>query len=357
MNSGVSVAILITCSYVTTGCEATGRGNVPAIEFTQVPAAGAGGSDTHEFIEGRVSRAGPKQQLVIYAKSGKLWWVQPSARAPFTSIQPDLTWKNWTHRGVEYAVLMVNPGYKPPPTLAALPEGSSMNAGGVIAQASVQGKGGGYIPPAPVSIRFSGYDWEVRQEPGDQGGKTNLFVPGNVWTDAQGFLHLRIAQKDGQWTCGEVRLKVSRGHGLYLFTIRDLSQLDPAAVLSLKTWDDVAADQNHRDVGIEVSRWGEPTSMNAQYIIQPYYEPSNVFRFVAPAGTLRWSFRWEPGRVAFQTAPRLGNAPTLASHVFTSGVPLPGGESVEMTLYVYRNSRIPLKKGSEVVIEKFEYLP
>jgi len=52
MNPGVSVAILTTCSCVTTGCGATGRANVPAIEFTLVPAAGPGGSDTHEFIEG-----------------------------------------------------------------------------------------------------------------------------------------------------------------------------------------------------------------------------------------------------------------------------------------------------------------
>jgi hypothetical protein len=165
-------------------------------------------------------------------------------------------------------------------------------------------------------------------------------------------------KKRGQWTCGEVRLKVSRGYGLYRFTIRDLSQLDPAAVLSLNTWDDGAEDQNHRDLGIEVSRWGEPDSRNAQYVIQPYYEPSNVFRLMAPAGTLTWSFRWDPGRAAFKTVRGSGGSrAAVADHVFTSGVPSSGGESVYMTLYVFQNGRIPVQKGGEVVIEKFEYLP
>jgi hypothetical protein len=43
--------------------------------------------------------------------------------------------------------------------------------------------------------------------------------------------------------------------------------------------------------------------------------------------------------------------------VFTSGVPLPGGEAVHLNLYPYVNDKSPLRQEVEVVIEKFEYLP
>ena len=49
--------------------------------------------------------------------------------------------------------------------------------------------------------------------------------------------------------------------------------------------------------------------------------------------------------------------PPVAERVFTSGVPSPGNEMVRMNLYVFRRSEKTLERGTEVVIEKFEYLP
>ena len=83
--------------------------------------------------------------------------------------------------------------------------------------------------------------------------------------------------------------------------VRDVSHLEPAAAFGMFTWDDLGVEQNHREVGIEISRWGDPANKNAQYVIQPYYVAANVARFTAPAGRLTHSFRWEPGRVSFKT--------------------------------------------------------
>jgi hypothetical protein len=47
----------------------------------------------------------------------------------------------------------------------------------------------------------------------------------------------------------------------------------------------------------------------------------------------------------------------MAEHVFTSGIPSPGGESVHINLYIFGKSRTPQQNGVEVLIEKFEYLP
>ena len=142
--------------------------------------------------------------------------------------------------------------------------------------------------------------------------------------------------------------------------MRDTSRLEPAAAFVMFTFDYSGADQNYREVNVEISRWGDPASNNAQYVVQPYFLPTNVSRFTAPAGLLTHSFRWEPGRLSFRTqrgADAGAGARAVAEHVFTSGVFSPGIESVRMALYVFRSSKVPLQNGTEVVIEKFEYFP
>ncbi len=308
-----------------------------------------GGPARVERIEGRVTGGRSGQKIVLFAKS-RVWWVQPLTQAPFTNIGPDSRWTNSTHLGTEYAALLVNPDYRPPQLLAALPK----KGGNVIAVISAPGT----APPretAPKTVRFSGYEWEIRQNPSDRGGTMKLFDANNVWTDEKGWLHLRIAKISGDWKCAEVALTRSLGYGSYSFVVHDVSNLEPAAVLSMLTWDDLAADQNHREVDIEISRWGDLASKNAQYVVQPYYVPANVARFSAPSGALTYSFRWEPGKVFFRTM--RGASQIVAEHLFTSGVPSAGGESTRINLYSFDYAKSPFQHGAEVVFEKFEYLP
>ena len=151
----------------------------------------------------------------------------------------------------------------------------------------------------------------------------------------------------------------SLGYGSYSFVLREAPRLEPSTVLGMFTWDDLEAGQNHREIDIELSQWGDRAIKNAQFVIQPYYVPANVFRFNSPATPLTHSFHWAPGRISFKTAQEAPGKPTrvVAEHVFTSGIPSPGGESVHINLYIYGKSRIPQENGVEVVIEKFEYLP
>jgi hypothetical protein len=345
--------LLVALSVLLGGCRPETATAGRSIEFTKVPQADEGGPDKLDTIEGRVVGARPGQQVVLYARSG-VWWVQPVSNEPFTTINPDSTWKNSTHLGTEYAALLVEPGYRPPATVEVLPK----EGGGVIAVATTEGEKAERA--ASKTLRFSGYEWEIRQLASDRAGTRNSFDPANAWTDERGFLHLRIARSSGEWTCAEVKLTRSLGYGSYTFVVRETSQLEPAAVLSMFTREDSGSDPNNRELNIEISRWGDPASKNGQYVIQPYYVPANVARFAAPPGTLTHSFRWEPGRVLFRTirgaAPVEGSR-VVAEHVFTSGVPSPGGESIRVNLFVFGNNRNPLQNGAEVVIEKFEYLP
>jgi hypothetical protein len=129
--------------------------------------------------------------------------------------------------------------------------------------------------------------------------------------------------------------------------------------LGMITWDDEGSAENHRELDIEISQWGNPSIPNAQYVLQPYYVAANVARFAAPRGTLTHSFRWEPGRAAFRTT--RGRNPMgrniVASHQFTSGVPTPGAEHARINLYYFRYAHRPPLRDVEVVIERFHYLP
>jgi len=331
-------------------CRAPQAAVAPSIEFTHLPPAGEGSAAVLQTISGRVTGARPGQRIVLFAHSG-MWWVQPVAEQPYTAIQSDSTWENSTHPGIAYAALLVDTAYKPPLTLKTLPQA----AGPVSAIAVAEGPM--LKSDAPGRLQFSGYDWTVRGIPGSPAGLRNEYDAANAWVDARGFLHLRIQKTEQGWTSAEVTLTRSLGYGLYRFVLSDVSQLEPQMALVISSWDGSAQDQ---EMDIEISRWGETTGRNAQYVVQPYYLAANVVRFLAPAGPLAYSFDWGPGRVAFRTArvERAGSSADLvSSHVFTSGVPAPGREIIRVDLYVFDNQRFRLDRGTEVIVEKFEYLP
>lgn len=334
------------------GCATRQAATKPSIEFSVIPNAEEGGPDKQAKIAGRVANARAGQRIVLFAKAG-IWWVQPTRDEPFTTIQPDATWSNSTHMGTEYAALLVEPEYRPPATI----EGVPAEGGGVVAVKIVPGQKSEQA--GPKTIQFSGYEWLVRTVRSTRGGRNNSYDAANAWTDETGFLHLRIANRDGEWSCAEVKLSRSLGYGSYRFVVRDVSHLEPAAVFSMFTWDQAEAGQNHREMNIEIARWADATSKNAQYVVQPYYVPANVIRFDVPAGVLTHTFRWEPGRVAFKTVrgPQADGPGVVAEHVFTSGVPSPGAELIHLDLFIFGNAANPLTKDVEVVIEKFEYLP
>ncbi|HKP11342.1 MAG TPA: glycoside hydrolase family 16 protein, partial [Blastocatellia bacterium] len=344
---------LLGCCALLCGCRARTAAAGPSIEFTRVPPAAASRTDWLDVIQGRVAGARPGQQLVLYAKTGA-WWIQPISNPPFTKIQADSTWINSTRLGLEYAALLVEPGYRPQPMMNALPA----PGGDVVAVASVEGATSG--PTVSPPLKFSGYEWRVRSAPSDRGDTMNIYDPANAWTDDGGALHLRITKREGKWTCAEVTLTRSFGYGTYSFVVRDTSHLEPAAVFAMFTWDYAGGDQNSREMDIEISRWGDTASKNAQYEVQPFYVPANVARFDLPSGVLTHSFRWEPGRVTFRTARGSVTHPApdvISEHVFTSGVPSPGAESVRMAFYVYGKTVNPVQNDAEVIVEKFEYLP
>ena len=134
-NSGRVAALFLLVCVLLGGCRYRHSSPPPSIEFIRIPLAAEGGPDKLDIIEGRVTQARPGQKIVLFARWGP-WWVQPLADQPFTTIQPDSTWRNSTHFGTDYAALLVDPGYQPPPTTGTLPSEGT----GVIAVKITKGR-------------------------------------------------------------------------------------------------------------------------------------------------------------------------------------------------------------------------
>lgn len=346
----VSLVLLLACSVCCISCRTSWNSAGQPIVISKIPVADQGGPDGLELIEGKVLQAKPGERIVLYAHSAGLWWLQPASSRPFTEIKPDLTWKSIVHLGDRYAALIAGPAFTPVNKVPELPA----KGGPISAIIEVPG-----ATPRPEILHFSGYDWEARQKFGDRGGKLNPYDPGNVWVDKDGLLHLRIIRRGDQWSCAEIALRQSLGHGLYQFIVRDVSRLDPAAVLTMYTWG--RGERFNREVAVEVSHWGDPNPRlhNAQFVVQPDYDPSNVSHFNAPPGLVTFSFHWKPAELLFSANRGIPGAQTapVASHRFSSGIPDPGDASIRINLYAFGKAKVPLQTPVEVIIERFLYSP
>jgi hypothetical protein len=350
-----AVVLVISLVFALTGCHPASKPNVEAkISFTQVPESNPGDENERDILEGTVRGARPSQRIVVYSKTGSLWWLQPLLTSPFTPILPDGVWRNEAHLGTDYAALLVDSSYHPAAVLDELPK----RGAGVQAVAASRGQ----EKSSSFFVKFSGFTWRVRWRPSDRGGITNPYDPNNVYVDKDGALHLQIVKRDERWTCSEVNLTRSLGYGTYSFTVEDVSALEPAVVFGMFTWDFSTDQENHREFDINIGRWGDPGNKNAEFAVQPPFVPVNLSRFAAPAGKLKHTMFWEPGRITMVTS-RASGAPAasvVSKHVFTSEVPTPGSESVRMTLFVYHDPNAKfsgLNHRAEVVVDHFEFLP
>src|SRR3954468_20866900 len=359
-----TVSVLLVY-FVLPGCHSSPKNSAPTVAFGKVPAAQEShykidiiedGDYKRDVIEGRATGARPGQRIVLYASTDGRWGVCRQSGQPSTNIESDGRWNASVHLGIRYAALLVDPTYNPPEQTESLP----IVGNGVVALAVVNGEGPAPALPSPKVLNFCGYEWTTSAGPIFRVGSRNFFDPANVWTDERGALHLRISGSPGEWNAAELRLTRSLGYGTYKFQVRDISHLEPSAVLTLITWDGVGTESNRRELDVEVGRWGYLDNTNVNYVVQPYYIPANYFAFREPPGLYTHSFRWEPGRVTFSTVAGPGNTGAgrvTNQHVFTYGVPTPGGESVRIALYVFHQGHIPLQNQNEVIIDKFEYLP
>jgi hypothetical protein len=212
------------------------------------------------------------------------------------------------------------------------------------------------------TLQFSGYEWRVKASDDRVGPGSNYFSDSadNIEVDAQGRLHIRITQREGRWFCAEVISTRSFGYGTYRFYLATKAEsLDPEAVLGMFTWNNDPA-YAHRELDIEISRWGHANNKNAQFVVQPYSHLGNMVRFQMPSGlsSSLHSFNWKPDNVHFQSiADYTSGWQVIQQHTFTKDIPKAGDENARINLWLMASRPPTDGKPMEVIISKFEFIP
>lgn len=330
----------------------------PLIELIFVPAYGS-----YENLTGRIRNAYPDSfKVAVYIYVGAGWWTKPTFDKPLTSIRSDFTWEtdittggNDAYATKIHAFLLPN-GIDPPLSRGYPYLPAALNTLSVADVDTIRN---------PRTIHFSGYDWWVKTSAPKVGPGPNYFSDSeeNVWVDQQGQLHLKITNRNGKWYCAEVILKDSLGYGNYIFKIGSkVGQLNENAVLGLFTWDDHAPEENYREIDIEFARWGNVNNQNAQYVVQPYDRPENMYRWEFPHSLelSTHSFCWQADSIIFRSVKgHQISAPSdsiLQIWKYTdSDIPTKGSENARINLWLFRGTAPSDNSEIEVVITRFEH--
>jgi hypothetical protein len=353
-------AQMLAVSFMSAIIVAAGCGcrQQPSIVFADIPPSSSGGIGLTGVIGGRVRGSYSGRHIVLYTFADGHWWVQPLDSSPFTEISADGSWTTRIHLGTKYAALLTKNDKLPAPFLDSLPSVSKT----IEAVSTVKASGTEEVPsdaPSPGKImRFSGFDWQVRTIPGDYGGKTNKYSPENVFLDGSGALHMLLTRNDGGWVCSELQSVRSLGYGDYRLDVEDVGHLEPAVMFSTFTLIERPTDGDHRAMDIHITRRGEPSNKNAEFIVQPSFVPANFYYLDVPSGPLALQLKWSPDRAEFSVArARVSDERIIDSWVFSTGVPKPDGAQLNINLCRYGNAPIPPTHDAEIVVKSFDFFP
>jgi hypothetical protein len=337
----------------------------PLLLITNLPASG-----TTNALKGCVLGGDPATQAVavfIYVP-GYGWVNKPFCSPALTTIQPDGSWSaNIASPGTgdtnatRIAALLVSTNYSQSCVLGT-PTLSSNIFAQAIAKAVVT------RPSSGVRfLSFSGYDWWVKTSAGPVGPGPNFFSDStnNVWTDTNGWLHLRITNRSNAWQCAEIISARTFGYGNYRFELNSAADnLDPSVTLGLFTWSDDPAFTD-REIDVECGRWQNAADTNnAQFVVQPFDGADHLVRYRVPPGLTDSThlFIWETNRVSFQSQSNgysVAATNLISSSVFTdaSAVPQTGDENVHLNLWLVNGVPPSDNNEVEVVIKSFNFVP
>ncbi len=238
-------------------------------------------------------------------------------------------------------------------------------------------------------LDFAGRKWDIKS--GFNGPGPNIFSnhPNDVWIDDDGFLHLAVNERDGDWRATEVVSQDTFGYGTYVWTIQgDPVHIDRNIVLGLFTWDNnTFQHEANSEVDIEFSKWGNADAeFTLQYGVQPInFGPYYPERDSVPnADNSNWigvsthAFTWTDTLITWQSWPgeTYGNGPPAATWTFdlnnparvknengnTSDpiiIPAPGNTTnARMNLWLLSGPEGPFTQiPHEIIIRNFEFIP
>ncbi len=219
-----------------------------------------------------------------------------------------------------------------------------------------------------ATVAFSGYTWIIRSS-GRGGPGPNYWDPNNVSVDTNGYLHLRLTERDGKWYCSELHTQERLGFGRYEFCLAGpVDRVDRNVVLGLFNYptSDVGSDGTH-EIDIEFAQWASSSAPTGNYTVWPatnaIRRETKAFAFTLDGDLSKHSFTWTATNVTFESQQEYGGDRTrpLATWVFEptnpvaciSQKPMP----LHMNLWCFRGHPPSDGKELELVVRAFKFTP
>ncbi|MBL4677022.1 MAG: glycoside hydrolase family 16 protein [Mucilaginibacter sp.] len=217
-----------------------------------------------------------------------------------------------------------------------------------------------------ATIQFSGYTWNVKNTgTNTQGPGPNYWNQQNVWVDANGWLHLKLAKNTttNKWECAEVSSTTNFGYGAYQWQVDGaVDQLDRNVVLGFFNYNGV--DGLH-EMDIEFAKWGVATNLPLNYTVYPPAAGGSTFHqtynFNLSGGTYTTHrFKRTSSSVVFKALggfydndTNLFQTATCASPYAVSTLSMP----IYMNLWLFQGNAPVNNANVEVVIHSFKFTP
>ena len=223
------------------------------------------------------------------------------------------------------------------------------------------------VPAMAKTIDWCGYTWQVRDGGGGPG--PNTWSADNVSIDAQKRLHLKIAKRDGKWSCAELTMTKALGFGRYEFDADNpILNWDNNVVFGLFNYPtaDVGPDGTN-EIDIEFATWGGAQNSVGNWTVWP---PSTRVKGTthpvplsgAVVGTVN-TFDWTDHSISFYLKPILGSGTGIPDKPrdweftpddFADRIPqhpLP----VHMNLWLFNGKPPTDDKDVEIVVSGFKF--
>lgn len=213
-------------------------------------------------------------------------------------------------------------------------------------------------------ISFSGYTWYVEDS-------MHLNIPGpnywsnspeNVWVDENGWLHLRITNRNGRWYCAELTSTQTFGYGTYAFyTVSCIDDLDKNVVLGLFAYKD-----DLHEVDIEFTKWGISGNNNGWFTVQRFPcisgDNQKAFNFQLYGEYSTHYFTWTRKSIYFESFGGhypIGTQPTgnIISSFNSCECVNPQGVRAHINLWLYQGNAPSDGMPTEVIIKSFQFTP
>ena len=238
------------------------------------------------------------------------------------------------------------------------------------------------VPKGEDMIAFAGRNWAVIDTAIPIGPGPNRFSRANVGLDREGNLVLSTRKDAEGWTAAEIFLDESLSYGTYELEILPVEGgLDPRTVFGFYTWDE-DPEFAHREIDIELARWGIPEAPLLNFGVQPTEgRPGRVFStgidlsapfilgFEWRPDSLRFFARSKSGRVEWSFPPPDVAGGSAGGAGAVSGAKAPGGSEVDpgftvppsgrerlsLNLWLFRGSSP--SSADSIRIASFRYSP